>query len=190
MEGLQVWNDQVAIRVSRDGRLATRLMARDEFSAEVELVEGVLKLNDLAPASGLLYYALPCVHETVAVHVEGMAAPVLERAVGEWPAEVDDDHLETYPHLHFLEERKTGIPWRFERWYTLAGPYLVFDSQQYFERSRPRQRGKDWERLIVHLRQVVDLAAWAKNPNMAAIGSIFSDGSSPISGGAQRGVLA
>ncbi len=174
MQGLQVWNEQVAIHVSREGGLALRLAARDEFSAQVELLEGTLELGDLVPASGLLYYALPCVHESVSVHVEGMAVPVLERAVGQWPADVDDDQLEVYPHLHFLEERKTGIPWRLERWYTLAGPYLVFDSQQYFERSRPRQRGKDWERLIVHLRQVVDAAAWVQNPSGATVNLISS----------------
>ena len=174
MQSLQVWNEQVAIRVSREGRLAVRPVAHDEFPAEVEPLEGSLKLGELAPASGLLYYALPCVYETVTVHVEGMVAPVLDRAVGQWPADVDDDHLETYPHLHFLEERKTGIPWRLERWYTLAGPYLVFDSQQYFERSRPRQRGRDWERLIVHLRQVVDVAAWTQNPLAATVNLISS----------------
>jgi hypothetical protein len=174
MQGLQVWNEQVAIRVSREGRLAVRLAARDEFSAEVDLSEGVLKLGDLAPASGLLYYALACVYESVTVNVEGMPTPVLERATGHWPADVDDDHLEAYPHLHFLEERKTGIPWRLERWYTLAGPYLVFDSQQYFERSRPRQRGKDWERLIVQLRQVVDVAAWSLNPQVATVNLMTS----------------
>ena len=174
MQGLQVWNEQVAIHVSREGGLALRLAARDEFSAQVELLEGTLKLGELAPASGLLFYALPCVHESVSVQVEGMAAPVLDRAVGQWPADVDDDQLEVYPHLHFLEERKTGIPWRLERWYTLAGPYLIFDSQQYFERSRPRQRGKDWERLIVHLRQVVDAAAWAQDPSGATVNLISS----------------
>ena len=174
MQGLQVWNEQVAIRVTREGRLAVRLAARDEFSAEVDLSEGVLELGDLAPASGLLYYALPCVYESVTVLVEGMPTPVLERAAGQWPADVDDDHLEAYPHLHFLEERKTGIPWRLERWYTLAGPYLVFDSQQYFERSRPRQRGKDWERLIVQLRQVVDVAAWSLSPPVATVNLMTS----------------
>ncbi len=174
MPGLQVWNEQVAIGVSREGRLAMRPVEQDEFSAQVELVEGTLKLGELVPASGLLHYALPCVHESVSVHMEGIAVPVLERAVGQWPAEVDDDQLEVYPHLHFLEERKTGIPWRLERWYTLAGPYLVFDCQQYFERSRPRQRGRDWERLIVHLRQVVDVAAWMASPAVAAVNLISS----------------
>ena len=106
--------------------------------------------------------------------MEGRAAPALERAAGQWPADVDDDQLEAYPHLHFLEERKTGIPWRLERWYTLAGPYLVFDSQQYFERSRPRQQGKDWERLIVQLRQVVDVAVWMANPSVVVVNLISS----------------
>lgn len=174
MQGLHVWNEQVAIRVSRDGRLALRPAGRDEFSGQVELLEGVIKLGDLAPASGLLYYALPCVYETATVHVEGTAAPVLERALRQLPEDIDDDHLEAYPHLHFLEERKTGIPWRLERWYTLAGPYLIFDSQQYFERSRPRQRGRDWERLIVQLRQVVDVTAWTQNPLAATVNLISS----------------
>lgn len=176
MQGLQVWNEQVAIGVSCEGRLGVRLMAQDESATQVELLEGTLRLGDLPPASGLLYYALPCVHESVSVQVEGSVAPVLERAVGRWPADVDDDQLECYPHLHFLEERKTAIPWRLERWYTLAGPYLIFDSQQYFERSRPRQRGKDWERLIVHLRQVVDAAAWVENPTAAAVNLISGSG--------------
>jgi len=176
MQGLQVHNERVAIQVSREGRLGLRPAASDKFLAQAELLEGSVGLGELAPASGLLYYALPCVYESVTVQMEGMAAPVLERIVGQWPADVDDDLLEVYPHLHFLEERKTGIPWRLERWYTLADSYLVFDSQQYFERPRPRQRGKDWERLIVHLRQVVDTAAWTLNPQAATVNLISGGG--------------
>jgi len=172
MQGLQVHNEQVAMHVSREGQLTLRLVAKDEFSAQVELLVGNLSLGALAPAAGLLYYALPCAYESVTVQVEGRSAPVVERITGQWPTDVDDDQLEVYPHLHFLEERKTGIPWRLERWYTLAGPYLIFDSQQYFERSRPRQQGKDWERLIVHLRQVVDVAAWALNPQTVTVNLI------------------
>jgi len=174
MQGLQIWNEQIAIQVSREGRLAVRLVEHDRFSAQFELLEGTHGLEELAAASGLLYYALPCVHESITVHLEGRALPVLERALGRWPETVDDDQLEVYPHLHFLEERKTGIPWRLERWYTLAGPYLIFDSQQYFERSRPRQHGKDWERLIVQLRQVADLAARIANPGEAPVNLISS----------------
>jgi hypothetical protein len=179
MRGLQVWNDQVAIRVSRDARLAFRLMPQDEFSGDFELREGTIEAAEVAPVAGLLYYAVPCVYESLVVRVEGIAAPVLNRAVGEWPAAVDDDELETYPHLHFLDECKTGMPWRLERWYTLAGLYLIFDTQQYFERSCPRQRGKDWERLIVQLRQVVDLPACAESTEMAVVNLISSGGLKP-----------
>ena len=106
------------------------------------------------------------------MRVEGVAAPVLNRVVGEWPAAVDDDQLETYPYLHFLEERKTGTPWRLERWYTLAGQYLIFDSEQYFERTELQHRGKNWERFIVQLRQVVNLSAWALSTQVGAVNLI------------------
>jgi hypothetical protein len=169
MQGLQVWNDKVLIRVSRDAGLAFRLMPGGEFQGDFDLQEGGVQVARPAPVSGLLYYAMPCVFESLVVRVEGVSAPLLNRAAGEWPAAVDDDELETYPYLHFLEERKTGMPWRFERWYTLAGSYLVFDSEQYFERSKPQNSGKDWERLIVQLRQVVDLPAWAQNTSVVAV---------------------
>lgn len=174
MQPLQVWNEQVAIRVGRDGRLFCRLTDEEAFAPEAELQEGTLELAELAAASGLLHYAVPCLYESVVVNVEGVAAPAFHRALGQWPEDVDEDQLETYPHLHFLEERKTGTPWRYERWYTLAGPHLVFDSQQYFERPRPRQHGRDWERLIVQLRQVVDLVQWAENPQRPAVNLIVS----------------
>ncbi len=153
-----MWNDQVLIRVFRDGRLAFRTMPDGDLQ-HFELQEGRVEAPGTAPVDGLLHYPLPCILETVVVRVEGLAVPLLDRAVGTWPAAVDDDQLETYPHLHFLEERKTGMPWRFERWYTIAGRYLIFDSEQYFERQRVVERGRDWERLIVQLRQVVELSA-------------------------------
>lgn len=159
MQGLEMWNDQVLIRVFRDGRLTFRAMPDGDFEGHSELQEGRIEVPGTTPVDGLLHYALPCLFERVVVRVEGVAVPLLDRAVGEWPAAVDDDQLETYPHLHFLEERRTGMPWRFERWYTIARPYLIFDSEQYFERQRAVERGKNWERLIVQLRQVVDLSA-------------------------------
>jgi hypothetical protein len=174
MQGLQVWNAKVLIRVSRDAGLAFRLMPGGEFHGDFCLQEGSVDVAGTAPVNGLLYYPMSCLFESLVVRVEGVAAPLLNRAAGEWPAAVDDDELETYPYLHFLEERKTGMPWRLERWYTLAGPYLVFDSEQYFERSKPQKSGKDWERLIVQLRQVVDLPAWAQNTSVAAVNLVFS----------------
>lgn len=163
MQGLQVWNDRVLLDVSRGGRLAFRLMPDGAFIEGLELGEGYVEVEHNEPVTGLLCYALPCVLESLVVRLEGVTAPLLSRTTGEWPPTVDDDQLEAYPHLHFLEERKTATPWRLERWYTLAGSYLVFDAQQYFERPCPRYRGKDWERLIVQLRQVVDLSTCSSN---------------------------
>lgn len=160
MKGLQVWNHQVMIQVACDGRLAFRLMPEGEWQSEIELQRGHAEVSGTTPVDGLLHYAMPCVFESLVVRVEGTTAPVLDRALGQWPEAIDDDELETYPYLHFLEERKTGMPWRLERWYTVAGSHLVFDSEQYFERPLPVERGRNWERLIIRLRQVVNLASW------------------------------
>jgi hypothetical protein len=175
MQGLQVWNHQVMIQVARDGRLAFRLVPDGEVQADLELREGSVKVSDMPLVEGLLYYPTSCAFESLVVRVEGIAMPALDRTVGQWPETVDDDELESYPHLHFLEERKTGTPWRLERWYTLAGPYLVFDTQQYFERPRPIQRGKNWERLIVQLRQVVDLSVCGQGTSVDTVNLISGD---------------
>jgi hypothetical protein len=175
MQGLEVWNHQVMIQVARDGQLAFRVMPDGDLQEGTRLQEGGVSVPEMAPVTGLLYYAMPCVFESLAVRVEGIAAPVLERALGQWPAAVDDDELEAYPHLHFLEARKTGTPWRFERWYTLAATYLIFDSQQYFERPRPVPRGKNWERLIVQLRQVVELSGWEQGKAVGTVNLISGD---------------
>jgi hypothetical protein len=172
MQWLEVGNDRATICVSRDAYLSFRLAPDGDFRASVPLQEGTVAVPGAEPVNPVLSHAMPCVFEQVVVRVEGLTAPVLEQAVGMWPQAVVDDELETYPHLHFLEERKTGTPWRLERWYTLAGPYLVVDSQQYFERPQPAQRGKNWERLIVHLRQVVDLTSWASQPDAHATGLV------------------
>jgi len=175
MQGLQIWNEQAMIRVSRDARLTFRLMPDGEFHQHVELQEGSVEVTGIAAVNGLLHHAMPCLFESLVVRVEGIAAPVLDRAIGQWPTAVDDE-LEIYPHLHFLEERKTGMPWRLERWYTLAGRYLILDSEQYFERPRPVARGKNWERLIVQLRQVVDLAGWDSDESAAAVYLLSTEG--------------
>jgi hypothetical protein len=175
MQGLEVWNHEVMIRVACNGQLAFRLMPEGEWQSELELQRGRAQVSGAAPVDGLLHYAMSCVFESLVVRVEGTPTPVLDRAVGQWPEAIDDDELDTYPYLHFLEERKTGTPWRLERWYTVAGPCLVFDSEQYFERPRPVDRGKSWERLIIRLRQVVNLAAWVPGgstdlSNLASVG--------------------
>ena len=160
MQGLELRNDQVSFRVLRDARLCFESAVAGGASADWGLEEGSAKVDGAEPVAGLFYYGVPCVFESLVVRVEGRAGPLIQRSVGEWPATVDDEQLELYPHLHLLEERKTGKPWRLERWYTLAGTHLVFETEQYFERSCPRRRGKDWERLIAQLRQVIDLLVW------------------------------
>ena len=54
MQGLQVWNEQVAVGVSREGRLAARPVGQEEFKAQVELLEGTLSLGELVPACSLI----------------------------------------------------------------------------------------------------------------------------------------
>ncbi len=168
MQGLRVWNERVALSVSRTGRIEVEARGNGRPVAGQDLQEGRVELADCSPVTGLLFYALPCVFESLTLHREGGAVPLLSRTLGEWPTGVDDDELQTYPQLHFLEERKTGMPWRFERWYTLADSHLVFDSEQYFERECPRHAGKNWERFIVQLRQVVDSLAWVSRPTQQA----------------------
>ena len=175
MHALQVWNEQALLRILCDGRLELERKPGGEALGGFDLQEGSLQVAVIAPVSSLLYYGVPCLHEKVTVHVEGSVAPAFEQTAGDWPAAVDEDELQTYPYLHFLEERKTGMPWRWERWYTLAGRYLIYDSEQYMERACPRQHGKDWERLIVQVRQVLDVPACAQVPPQPA--------SSPLLGG-------
>jgi hypothetical protein len=168
MQGLEVWGERAVLRVLPDGHLAVAPKADGASQRGFCLQSGRLELGENPPLSGLWFYAMPCVHEGLSVQREGNAAALCSRAIGEWPASIDDDELQTYPHLHFLEERKTGMPWRYERWYTLADPYLVFDSEQYFERPCRRERGKDWERFVVQLRQVLDLRATPEGPTSGA----------------------
>ena len=172
MQGLQLQNDQIALRVSRDGRLDVRSMKNGQSCVALDLQEGSIQATGTAPIEGLLYYAMPSVFESMAVRVEGAPSPLIQRTSGRWPAAIDGDELEFYSLLHLLEERKTGIPWRSERWYTLAGSHLVFESEQYFERACPRQHGKNWERLIVHLQQVVHLLEWCEESDGAAVNLI------------------
>ena len=110
--------------------------------------------------AGVLQYPSGSVFERLVVRCERDVRPLVERRGGEWPDAVPEDELEVeaYPCIHFLEERRTGAPWRYERWYTLVGRLLILDSDQYFERSEGGAPGRTWERFLVQLRQVFDLA--------------------------------
>jgi hypothetical protein len=158
VQPLSLWNERVEVLVSRAAALSFRLTQGAHGEGHYVLREGQVSLRGANLIEGLLYHDMPCCFESVVVREEGVPGPLLQRVAGTWPVEVDDDQLEMYPHLHYLEERKTGLPWRYERWYSLAGTFLVFESEQYFERTRPGERGKNWVRFIVQLRQVADLA--------------------------------
>lgn len=168
MRELQVWNDRLLLSVSPTGHMSIDAKGKGLPVSELSLQEGSVELSGSSPVTGLLFYGLPCAFESLTLYREGSNAALINQTLGEWPASVDDDELRTYPHLHFLEERRTGLPWRFERWYTLAESYLVFDSEQYFERQCPKLAGKDWERFIVQLRQVFDPLTWLAQPLPAA----------------------
>jgi hypothetical protein len=155
MSELELRNDLCRVSVSREGLVeATR---PPQQSRSFSLQPGQITPANVATIGGLQYYSVPCPFQFIQVRLEGSPKPLAEHSAGSWPMEVDDDMLETYPALHFLEERKTAAPWRLERWYTLAGSHIVFESEQYFERSRPRQVGRDWERFIINWRQVINL---------------------------------
>jgi hypothetical protein len=158
MQPLKLWNDRIEVLVSQEAQLAFRFTQGEQGDGHVMLREGKVQVRGAELIDGLLYYDIPCCFESLVVRQEGVSEPLLQRLAGNWPTDVDDDQLELYPQLHYLEQRKTGLPWRYERWYSLVGAFLVFESEQYFERSRPKERGKNWVRLIVQLRQIVNLA--------------------------------
>ena len=157
MRSLRLWNDRAEVLVSPEALLSFRLIQGGQAGASFALREGQLQLPGSEMLEGLFYHDMPCCFESLAVRKEGLPEPLLEQVAGAWPAEVDDDQLEMYPQLHYLERRKTGLPWRYERWYSLVGAHLVFESEQYFERSLPQERGRNWARFIVQLRQVANL---------------------------------
>ena len=159
MSDMEIVNSEARIRVTPDSELSIHLRPEGQFSAQYPMCSGTVSLTGRSPLMGLCYYDLPCAYESTVIRVEGVALPVLQRSVGIWPDVVSEDDLDAYPHLHMVAERKTASPWRFERWYTLVGSHLLFEGEQYFERARPPERGKSWERFIVQLRQLINLTA-------------------------------
>ena len=158
MQPLKLWNNQIEVLVSQEAELAFRFTHGEHGEGRFELREGQVRVRGGELIEGLLYYDEPCSFEGLVVREEGLPEPLLQSVAGTWPTDINDDQLEMYPQLHYLEQRKTGLPWRYERWYSLVGAFLVFESEQYFEQPRPKERGKNWVRYIVQLRQVVNLA--------------------------------
>ena len=85
MPGLQVWNDQILIQMFRHAGLAFRLMPDGEFHAGFDLQEGSVEVAGTISVSGLLYYAMPCLFESLVVRVEGIAAPLVNRVSASGP---------------------------------------------------------------------------------------------------------
>jgi len=158
MKALIVRNDRVVVRVGCDGQMAVQGYPQGQERARFALEEDTIGLPGSPALAGVLRYPSGSVFESLVVRRERDSRPLVERHSGRWPDGVVEDELETYPYLHFLEERKTGAPWRYERWYTLVGNLLILDSDQYFERSEGGAPGKTWERFLVQLRQAFDLA--------------------------------
>jgi hypothetical protein len=158
MKALILRNDRVAVRVGCDGQIAVHGFPQGKERARLLLEEGTIDLPGTLALAGVLRYPSGSVFESLVVRRERDGRPLVERCGGTWPDGVLEDELETYPCIHFLEERRTGAPWRYERWYTLVGNLLILDSDQYFERSEGAAPGKTWERFLVQLRQAFDLA--------------------------------
>lgn len=179
MQCLSIRNNQISVIVSEDAELQCRLTTEGRpdsrwVSAKHRLLEIATDPVSPKPYDGLRYYDIPRIYESLVVRVEGQLRPIFEERAGELPVLIEEAELGMYPSLHYLAERRSGDPMRSERWYTLVGPYLVFESCTYFERpargiSDPMRR---WERVVMELQQVTDVVAWASGREMRWV-SVF-----------------
>lgn len=179
MNSLDVWNENFLITVFPDGGLNFQLVVEGRPTG-VYLGEAysLTEVTDPGPfgelAVGIARYPLPARYERVIVRREGEPQPALTQEKGDLPPEIAavDEEMEFYPCLHILRERRTALPWRLEQWYTLVGPYLIYDSSQYFEKGVVPGQFARGERIIAELRQVLDVvrlvngqSAACKNPS-------------------------
>ncbi|MBC7262748.1 MAG: hypothetical protein H5T64_00145 [Chloroflexi bacterium] len=181
MNSLDVWNENFLVAVFPDGRLNFQLMVEGrptgvylgEAYSLAEVTDSTL-FGEFAV--GIARYPLPAGYERVIVRREGEPQPALTQEMGDLPPEITavDEEMEFYPCLHILRERRTALPWRLEQWYTLVGQYLVYDSNQYFEKGAVPGQFARGERIIAELRQVLDVVRLAngqsaahKNPSQA-----------------------
>ena len=117
------------------------------------------------PYNGVLYYAMPCVFESLRVQRVAEGEMLYEASAGKLPEAVRQADLVGLPALRMSEERTVQRPWRLDRCYVPVGRYLVFDCTQFYERRRPSQR-KAWEQVRAELRQVVDVVGWARRESL------------------------
>jgi hypothetical protein len=167
MASLEVWNDVALVAVFHDTKVNFQVVLGGVpngrwLTRRKRLVEANAEVFGEVPFVGVHYYVLPTIFESLCVRREGNPAPLFEEQAGRLPQVLEDPDFDMYPCLHFLEERRVSEPWRMERWYTLIGPHLVFECNQYFERPLKGQRDtcRQWERIVSELRQVVDIVTW------------------------------
>jgi hypothetical protein len=167
MARMQIANESVMVAVFDDTKVNFQLAAEGIpdgrwLTRRNRLVEVDSGLVRNVPYPGIYCYHLPTAFESLTVRKGGERAPAFQGEAGTLPDLLVDADLAMYPCLHFLAEKKVAAPWRMERWYTLVGPYLVFECQQYFELPGGRDDSplRSWERIISELQQVVDVVAW------------------------------
>jgi len=174
MASLQIANDSAMVAVFDDAKVNFQLVAGGVptgrwLTRRNRLLESNPALADRIPYAGIRHYALPTIYESLTVRKGGQRSPVFAGEAGTLPDLVLNADLAMYPCLHFLTEKKVAAPWRMERWYTLVGPYVVFECHQYFERPAGGQSDplRAWERIISELMQVVDVVAWGTGQETA-----------------------
>jgi len=173
MASMQIANQSVMVAVFDDTKVNFQLAA--EGIPDGRWLTRRNRLVEIGPArsgnaqhAGIYCYRLPTVFESLTVRKGGEPAPTFQAEAGTLPDLLVDADLDMYPCLHYMAEKKVAAPWRLERRYTLVGPYLVFECQQYFERSGSGHDNplRSWERIISDLQQVVDVVAWGRGEEM------------------------
>ena len=170
MAYLEISNDHFYAFVFDDAKLNFQLAAGGRpggayVTRKNSLVEWSGKYSPDRPYNGVLYYAMPCVFESLRVQRVADGEVLYEASAGELPEAVRRADLAALPALRMSEERTVQRPWRLDRCYVPVEHYLVFDCVQFYERRRPDQR-KAWEQVHAELRQVVDVVGWARGEGL------------------------
>jgi hypothetical protein len=170
MAYLAIGNEDFYAFVFDDTKLNFQLAAGDRpdgayVTPKNSLVEWSGEHFPHTPYDGVLYYAMPCVFESLRVQRVTDSEALYEAGAGELPEVVRRADLPTLPALRMSEGRTLQRPWRLERRYVPVGRYLVFDCAQSYERRLPGRR-EAWEQVHTKLRQVVDVVGWARGEDL------------------------
>jgi len=170
MASIEVWNEHFYAFVFDDTKLNFQLAIDGRpdgnyVTRKNRLVEWSGKYFPEKPYTGVQYYAMPCVFESLRVRRAETDEVVYDASDGQVPEAVRSANLERLPALRVLQERTVENSWRLDRRYIPVGRYLVFDCEQLYWRRRPAQR-RAWEQIHANLRQIVDVVGWAKGEDM------------------------